>query len=180
MALLLESAEDTMELGAMLADAMKDSVVRKLYLFAGLGVGKTTLTRGFVHALPGSDAAEVASPSFTLCNVYPTLPTVLHADLYRLSEGASFMEEMEELVEEGDSFLLLEWPERLPRELYAKERLDLRLVPCKDTRFEQLDNSEKSWKSSRLAVFEACGENARQFLRDFMPKLEHRFPFNKT
>lgn len=180
MAFILESAEDTMELGAMLAEAMKDSPVRSLYLFAGLGGGKTTLTRGFVRALPGSAAAEVASPSFTLCNVYPTFPAVLHADLYRLSEGASLMEEMEDLMEEGDPLLLLEWPERLPKELYAQERIELYLTPCKDTRSEHLDNSEKSWKSRRLVVFEPYGENARQLLRDLMPKLERRFSSDKT
>ena len=89
MRLVLTSPEDTMELGAMLARAMSASTVRNLYLFADLGGGKTTLARGFVAALPGGETAEVASPSFTLCNVYPTRPEVLHADLYRLSENAA-------------------------------------------------------------------------------------------
>lgn len=180
MALILESAEDTMTLGAMLAEAMKDSPVRSLYLFAGLGGGKTTLTRGFVRALPGSESAEVASPSFTLCNVYPTCPAVLHADLYRLHEGTSLMEEMDELMEDGDPLLLLEWPERLPETLYARERLDLHLIPCEDSNPEHLDNSKKSWKSRRLAVIDATGECARQLLRELMPRLENRFPSDKT
>ena len=99
MPLILKDAEDTVEFGRMLAEAMSSSSVRSLYLFADLGGGKTTLTRGFVSALPGGENAEVASPSFTLCNIYPTRPEVLHADLYRLSEGASMPEEMEELME---------------------------------------------------------------------------------
>ena len=98
MPLVLNNAEDTVEFGRMLAEAMSASPVRSLYLFADLGGGKTTLTRGFVSALPGGEHAEVASPSFTLCNVYPTRPEVLHADLYRLSEGASMPEEMEDLM----------------------------------------------------------------------------------
>ena len=113
MPLILKDAEDTMELGRMLAEALCGSSVRALYLYADLGGGKTTLTRGFVSALPGGENAEVASPSFTLCNVYPTRPEVLHVDLYRLSEGASMPEEMEELMEEGNALLVLEWPELL-------------------------------------------------------------------
>ena len=103
MPILLKSPEDTMEFGAMLAQAMLDSPLRTIYLFADLGGGKTTFTRGFAAALPGGDQAEVASPSFTLCNVYPTRPEVLHADLYRLSENASLPEEMEEMLDEGRS-----------------------------------------------------------------------------
>ena len=128
MPLVLKNADDTVEFGRMLAEAMRASTVRSLYLFADLGGGKTTLTRGFVAALPGGENAEVASPSFTLCNIYPTRPAVLHADLYRLSEGASMPEEMEEIMEEGEALLVLEWPENLAPQYYAEERLEVRLV----------------------------------------------------
>ncbi len=67
--------------------------IRALYLRGTLGSGKTTLTRGLVAALPGGEDAEVASPSFTLCNIYPTRPALLHADLYRMGDnGAAAVE----------------------------------------------------------------------------------------
>jgi tRNA threonylcarbamoyladenosine biosynthesis protein TsaE len=56
-------------------------------LYGDLGAGKTTLVRGFVEALPGSEHAQVASPSFNICNAYPTQPLVAHCDLYRLGES---------------------------------------------------------------------------------------------
>ena len=175
MRLVLTSPEDTMELGAMLARAMSASTVRNLYLFADLGGGKTTLARGFVAALPGGETAEVASPSFTLCNVYPTRPEVLHADLYRLSEGASLPEEMEEMLDDGDPFLLLEWPEYLAPRYRAEERIDVSLQPADGEGAKQLDNDDKSCKAFRLASIEARGEKAGALLRDLSPALRLRF-----
>jgi tRNA threonylcarbamoyladenosine biosynthesis protein TsaE len=191
MPFILKDADDTMALGQMLAQAMDDSSVRDLYLFADLGGGKTTLTRGFVSALPGGEDAEVASPSFTLCNIYPTRPEVLHADLYRLSEGAFLPEDMEELMEEGNALLVLEWPEYLARERYAGERLEVRLVHQQGnieelfenngqksehvTPLKSLDNADKSCKSFRLATLEAHGPAAEALLGSLLPRLSQRF-----
>ena len=175
MQLLLKTPDDTMELGRMLAQAMSASSVRTLYLFAELGGGKTTLTRGFVAALPGGENAEVASPSFTLCNMYPTSPEVLHADLYRLSEGASLPEEMEDMLEDGDPFLVLEWPQYLARERYAQERLDVSLRTVDEEQAKHLDNADKSCKAFRLASIEARGEKAAALLQGLRPALQMRF-----
>lgn len=175
MPILLKSPEDTMELGRMLAQAMCASSLRTLYLFADLGGGKTTFTRGFVAALPGGENAEVASPSFTLCNVYPTQPEVLHADLYRLSEGATLPEEMEEMLEDGDPFLILEWPQYLAADHYAPDRLDIHLCPVQGDAAKPLDNTEESCQTFRLVTIEARGEAAGVFLRELKPRLEKRF-----
>lgn len=187
MPLVLKDAEDTVEFGRMLSEAMSASPVRSLYLFADLGGGKTTLTRGFVSALPGGENAEVASPSFTLCNIYPTRPEVLHADLYRLSEGASMPEEMEDLMEDGNALLVLEWPEFLASQYYAEERLEVRLVHAERSAgkneennahvpaLKTLDNADDSCKSFRLAELEAHGIAAEALLGQLMPRLERRF-----
>lgn len=182
MPLILKDADDTVEFGRLLAEAMSVSSVRSLYLFADLGGGKTTLTRGFVSALPGGENAEVASPSFTLCNIYPTRPEVLHADLYRLSEGASMPEEMEDLMEEGNALLVLEWPEFLAPQYYAEERLEVRLLHSEKYEgaahvpsLKSLDNADNSCKSFRLAELEAHGSAAEALLGQLMPRLEQRF-----
>ena len=175
MPILLKSPEDTMELGRMLAQAMSLTSLRTLYLFADLGGGKTTFTRGFVSALPGGDDAEVASPSFTLCNVYPTRPEVLHADLYRLSEGTALPEEMEEMLEDGNPFLILEWPQYLAEERREPDRLDIYLVPVRGDDAKALDKTEESCQTFRLATIEARGEAAGVFLRELKPRLEKRF-----
>ena len=66
-----------------------------ILLMGDLGAGKTTLIRFLVEALPGGENAEVASPSFTLCNVYPTTPKVQHFDLYRLPPGSVLVATLE-------------------------------------------------------------------------------------
>ena len=175
MSVLLKNPEDTMELGRMLAQAMIPTSLRTLYLFADLGGGKTTFTRGFVSALPDGDHAEVASPSFTLCNVYPTHPEVLHADLYRRSEGATRPEEMEEMLEDGNPCLIREWPQYRAADRHAAERLDLYLAPVRSDRAKALDKTEESCQTFRLATIEAHGEAAEVLLRQLTPRLEKRF-----
>ena len=50
-----------------------------------LGVGKTTLVRGFLAGLGHSD--EVPSPSFAIVQPYEALePPAWHVDLYRLDD----------------------------------------------------------------------------------------------
>lgn len=175
MPFLLKNPEDTMEFGRMLARSLCSTPLRTLYLFADLGGGKTTFTRGFVSALPGGENAEVASPSFTLCNMYPTSPEVLHADLYRLSEGSTLPEEMEEMLDDGDPFLILEWPQYLAADRYAPERLDIYLSPVTGEQAKALDKTEESCQTFRLATIEARGETAGVFLRDLKPRLEKKF-----
>ncbi|WP_288907514.1 tRNA (adenosine(37)-N6)-threonylcarbamoyltransferase complex ATPase subunit type 1 TsaE [uncultured Desulfovibrio sp.] len=95
----LHSLADTRRLGRLLAAGLRELGPVALLLRGPLGSGKTTLTAALTAALPGGDLAEVGSPSFTICNYYPTTPPVLHADLYR-SPGSP-PEELEEALDDG-------------------------------------------------------------------------------
>lgn len=83
-----------------------------LLLSGGLGAGKTTFTAFFVAALPGGATAEISSPSFTLCNIYPTRPEVHHFDLYRL-ETAQPLDLLAESFDTPGVLTVVEWPERM-------------------------------------------------------------------
>ena len=121
----LAGLEDTRRLGALLAQELPASGVRALLLRGGLGSGKTTLTGALVRALPGGSEAEVASPSFTLCNIYPTRPPLVHCDLYRSPGHAP--EELAEALDDGTSLAVVEWADSLDRALLPDDFLDISL-----------------------------------------------------
>lgn len=128
-------------LGELLAEAGADAV-RAVMLRGDLGSGKTTLTRGLVAALPGGEQAEVASPSFTIINLYATEPPVMHADLFRCPPGIGLPDELDEALDFSGTagqagqrmIVLVEWPEHLPDGIVPAERLDILLETCHASR----------------------------------------------
>jgi tRNA threonylcarbamoyladenosine biosynthesis protein TsaE len=105
--MILSSEENTAALGKQLAARARRGDV--IALSGPLGVGKTTLVRGFLAGLGHAD--EVPSPSFAIVQPYEDLdPPAWHVDLYRL-EDASELAELG-LDDAGDAVLLVEWPER--------------------------------------------------------------------
>ena len=140
----LNSLEDTAALAQrltpdLIAHMQKHGSLAVL-LMGTLGAGKTTFVRHLVAHLPGGENAEVSSPSFTLCNIYPTSPEVLHYDLYRLPPGGA-SEELEEARDSLDNLdsldssanlprpkprlLLIEWAEHLQQNMVPANRLEI-------------------------------------------------------
>lgn len=79
----LRSEGDTARLAGLLARHLPHGAV--VLLKGPLGAGKTTLVRHLARAL--GFEGRVTSPTYTLMHTYPTpLGTVLHVDVYRLSE----------------------------------------------------------------------------------------------
>ncbi|MBX3708193.1 MAG: tRNA (adenosine(37)-N6)-threonylcarbamoyltransferase complex ATPase subunit type 1 TsaE [Gammaproteobacteria bacterium] len=86
-----------------------------IYLQGPLGVGKTTLTRGFLRGLGYND--KVKSPSYTLVESYHVVDrtvdrTIFHFDFYRINDPR----ELEHIgIQEyftANAICLIEWPEK--------------------------------------------------------------------
>jgi len=146
----LNNLEDTTSLAHYLAAFLtQQSNVRTVLLKGEMGSGKTTLTRALVENLANAEQAEVSSPSFTICNYYPTNPAVLHCDLYRV--GANLPDELFEEwdnINENPSIIIIEWAEYI-----AKQDLPL----------EYLDITFNSCQKYREVTIELCSPNALNY-----------------
>ena len=89
-----------------------------------LGAGKTTLVSGIVEAIhPGMRSR---SPTYVRVEVYGRMPSIVHADLYRLERQEEWDTLGIEDLAEQDAIVVVEWADKAPGRLPA-ERLDLTL-----------------------------------------------------
>lgn len=95
-------------------------------LSGGLGMGKTTLTRGIIAAWTGI-SQEAPSPSYTLVQTYDGPGGELwHVDLYRLGRPEDAWElGLEDAF--ATAVCVIEWPERIGGQL-PPDRLDIALA----------------------------------------------------
>lgn len=105
----IHSAEEMEELGRQLAAAGPAAI--RIHLQGELGAGKTTLVRGYLRGC--GYRGNVKSPTYTIIEPYLIeYKRVYHFDLYRIGEP----EELEAIglrdYLDGESRILVEWPER--------------------------------------------------------------------
>lgn len=156
----LPDAQATIALGGAMAACLDTRPGFAVLLDGVLGAGKTTLVRGLAAALPGGPEAEVASPSFNICNIYPTAPEIAHFDLYRL-EGQPPGEDFENALEALETLVIVEWAQYLhPPDLPADR------VTCFLSALE----------GGRMAEMTAEGAKARGFL-DRLARALEKLPF---
>lgn len=122
------SPAETRALGCHLAAQLRPGDV--LLLLGDLGAGKSELTRGIARGLGVS--SPVASPSFTILNVYDEgrIP-LYHFDWYRLNSAEELYEMGMDEYLGGDGVAVVEWPSRCP-EAVPEKHLEVRIDPVDD------------------------------------------------
>ena len=124
------SPEETIDLGRRIAQKLKGNEV--IAYFGGLGMGKTTLTRGIVNALGGDDV--VSSPTFAIVNEYRAKYNIYHFDMYRVSGwddlySTGFFDYLDTGV------IIIEWSENIV-EFLPEKRINVAIETVSDNERE--------------------------------------------
>lgn len=107
------SPEETEAVGEKLASCLKPGTV--VAFSGGLGMGKTTFTRGLAKGLGAEES--VSSPTFSLVNVYGGNPPLAHFDMYRIDSWEDlFTTGFFDYIDEG-YVLSVEWSENIENAL---------------------------------------------------------------
>jgi tRNA threonylcarbamoyladenosine biosynthesis protein TsaE len=105
------SEAETFRFGQELARSM--SLPAHVLLYGDLGAGKTALARGLAVGFGLEDPDDVASPTFTLINEYRGRVKIYHIDLYRIETGRLEGLGLDEIFDDPNAAVIVEWAERL-------------------------------------------------------------------
>lgn len=133
---MLGSAEELMEEAAAFVGRLQalPHTATLVTLSGELGAGKTTFTQGIAKAF--GVEGSVTSPTFVLEKIYALPETapfrrLAHIDAYRLNSGIELAPlGFDELMQDKDTLVVLEWPEKVADSLPAPTHaLQLTVVP---------------------------------------------------
>ncbi|WP_262693766.1 tRNA (adenosine(37)-N6)-threonylcarbamoyltransferase complex ATPase subunit type 1 TsaE [Kordiimonas aquimaris] len=149
---LLNGEHETALLATQVAKVAVEGDI--IALSGDLGAGKSTFARAFIRARMKDETQEVPSPTFTLVQSYDPDegPSLLHADLYRLSNPDD-IEDLGLYDELDHSIMLIEWPDRMPDDWWRFAlQVSLSLAEACETesRSVSVSSVEESWRA-RLA-----------------------------
>jgi tRNA threonylcarbamoyladenosine biosynthesis protein TsaE len=105
------SEQQTFQAAKQLAESLQIPV--HILLYGELGAGKTLFTKGLAEGFGVQDVDEVSSPTFTLVNRYPGRVRIYHVDLYRIETGALDGLGLDEILDDPNAVVVIEWAERL-------------------------------------------------------------------
>ena len=119
------SEEDTRKIVSEFAKTLKIGDV--ILLNGDLGAGKTTFTRFVLQARGVQDI--INSPTFSILKSYKGDMVFHHFDTYRISTDEAIEAGFDEILDDKDSVILIEWSENIAPLLPSKRIvINIRLV----------------------------------------------------
>src|SRR6266850_7950700 len=109
--MISQSEEQTYAAARELARSLK--IPAHILLYGDLGAWKTVFAKGLADGFGVTDVDEVSSPTFTLVNQYSGSVRIYHIDLYRIETGALDGLGLEEIFDDPNAAVIVEWAERL-------------------------------------------------------------------
>jgi tRNA threonylcarbamoyladenosine biosynthesis protein TsaE len=109
--MISRSEEETFKIAADLAKSLPTPA--HVLLYGDLGAGKTLFAKGLAEGFGVKDVNEVSSPTFTLINEYSGRVKIYHIDLYRIDTGKLEGLGLEEIFDNPNAAVIVEWAERL-------------------------------------------------------------------
>ncbi len=111
--MISHSEQETYDTAKDLAQSL--SLPAHILLHGDLGAGKTLFAKGLAAGFGLPDVDEVSSPTFTLINQYSGRVKIYHIDLYRIETGALDGLGLDEIFDDSNAAVIVEWAERLGR-----------------------------------------------------------------
>ncbi len=131
--LITTSPQETARIGQEFGNYIREKGIHVVCLYGELGSGKTTFAQGFAKGL--GITTRLLSPTFIIVRRYPILRQtgfLYHIDLYRIEDEKALLGlGIPEILADPDSFILIEWAEKLTG-LLPKERTDIRFSVFED------------------------------------------------
>lgn len=110
MELKASSVDQYKDLAKQIIDHYSDE--RVFLLHGMMGVGKTTLTKGFIEVIGSED--EGCSPTFGIVNEYETSNgSIYHFDCYRMKDSEEALAMGWDDYLYSGNYCFIEWPERV-------------------------------------------------------------------
>ena len=109
--MISRSEEETYKTAFDIAKSLR--MPAHVLLYGDLGAGKTLFAKGLADGFGVDDVNEVSSPTFTLINQYSGRVKIYHIDLYRIETGKLDGLGLEEIFDDPNAAVIVEWAERL-------------------------------------------------------------------
>jgi tRNA threonylcarbamoyladenosine biosynthesis protein TsaE len=138
--IVANSVEDTLLLGKIIGSRLKGGEI--IELIGDLGSGKTTFVSGLVAGTKSQD--NVSSPTFMIKKIYNTEKfEIHHLDFYRLESSDLIKHEVDEIVSDKNTVIVIEWPNILDNILpYEKVSINFKYEKDINKRIIDLEFNE--------------------------------------